>query len=93
MIYHVLFLSRNCNNLGVIKDKRVNRYCKDFGAALRKIRETKGWTLEETEDHGFHDWKYLQYVESGRNVTLATLLKLSDLYKVEPWELLKGVKK
>jgi transcriptional regulator with XRE-family HTH domain len=74
-------------------DKENQRYYKELGAFLRKLREKKGWSLEHTEEKGFHDWKYLQRIESGRNITLATLIKLGELYGMEPWELLKGIKK
>lgn len=75
------------------RNREISRYLKDFGAALRRLREKRGWSLEAAEENGFHDWKYLQRIESGRNITLATLTKLADLYDLEPWELLKFVKK
>jgi transcriptional regulator with XRE-family HTH domain len=75
----------------VALDKKNQQYFKQLGAALRRLRTEKGWSLYEAEENGFHDWKYLQKVESGRNITIATLLKLADLYGKKPWEILKEV--
>lgn len=60
-----------------------------LGALFRELRLRKGWTLEETEDHGWHDWKYLQKIESGRNITMSTFLNLCELYGMRPEKLLK----
>jgi len=56
------------------------KFLKDLGHRLRKIREEKGWTLEETEEHGFTSWRHLQRIESGKNVNLVTIYRLSKLY-------------
>jgi len=50
---------------------------------LKSLRKAKGWTLEECEQHGWHDWKYLQKIENGQNITLLTFFKLCELYGVD----------
>ena len=61
-----------------------------FGARLRKIRESKGWTLEYTEERGWEHWQYLQQIETGKkDVGLITLKKLSHLYHVPISDLFK----
>lgn len=70
---------RNLHNLKMSGEKQ---RLKELGALFRDLRLTRGWTLEETEDHGWHDWKYLQKIEGGRNITVLTLFKLCDLYGV-----------
>ncbi len=62
-----------------------------LGALFRELRLRKGWTLEETEEHGWHDWKYLQKIESGRNITMSTFFKICELYGVRPEKLLKSL--
>lgn len=53
---------------------------KKVGARLREIRLEKGWTLEETEEHGWPNWRHLQKIETGnKNITVITLRKLADL--------------
>lgn len=59
---------------------------------FREIRQKKGWTLEDTEDHGWHDWKYLQKIESGQNITILTFFKLCDLYGIKSEILIKFLK-
>ena len=56
-------------------------YLKRVGLRLRELRENKGWTLEETEEHGWVSWRHLQRIESGKNVTLLSLRKIALLYK------------
>jgi len=65
------------------------RNAQRMGRLLRKLRQKKGWTLEETEDHGWHDWKYLQKIETGQNITVATLFKLFEIYGVRSERLIK----
>jgi len=74
-----------------VDEKTINNKLKSVGGRLRKIRMDKGWTLEETEDHGWHDWKYLQKIESGRNTTISTLIKLADLYSIKLFDLFKNL--
>lgn len=51
---------------------------KKMGTLFRGLRLRKGWTLEETEEHGWNDWKYLQKIESGRNITMSTFFKFAS---------------
>lgn len=63
-----------------------------LGSLFRELRLKKGWTLEETEDHGWPDWKYLQKIESGQNITVLTLFKLCKLYGINAEKFLKDLK-
>lgn len=70
--------------------------CWDFivalGQKLRMIREKKKWTLEECEGRGYPSWRHLRDIEAGKkNLSITTLLRLSNLYQVKPTELLKGL--
>jgi transcriptional regulator with XRE-family HTH domain len=63
---------------------------KKFGLLLRQLRDKKGWTLEDAEEHGFSSWRYLQRLEAGKhNVSLLTIIEVARLYKRHPSELLK----
>lgn len=64
-------------------DAKDIKLLKKLGAKLRKIRLAKGWTLEEAEEHGWPNWRHLQKIETGKNLTVVTLKKLSDLYKIK----------
>jgi transcriptional regulator with XRE-family HTH domain len=72
-------------------DKVTEKQLKAIGLKLRAIRLKRGWTLEETEEHGWPSWRHLQKIEAGKNITVKTLLLLSRLYKVHPSELLKDL--
>lgn len=58
-------------------------FLKKFGLKIRQLRESKGWTLEETEEHGWPSWRHLQRIESGnKNITILTLIRLQKLFKI-----------
>ena len=64
------------------KDIGSEKFLKKLGLCLRAIRVKKGWTLEQTEEHGWSSWRHLQKIESGKNITVQTLWKLSSVYKI-----------
>ena len=70
------------------QDIKNKQKLKAFGLRVREIRERKGWTLEETEAHGWTNWQHLQKIESGKNITLATLFRICDVFNVKVSELL-----
>lgn len=59
------------------------KFLKTLGLKLREIRLKKGWTLEETEEHGWPSWRHLQKIESGKNITVLTLKKIASVYKID----------
>ncbi len=65
------------------QDVKYKKKLKAFGLKVREIRELKGWTLENTEDHGWSNWQHLQKIESGKNVTLATVFKVCEVFNVK----------
>ncbi len=69
--------------------KNDEKYLKALGLKLRKVRESKGWTLEFTEEAGWPSWRHLQRIESGKNVTILTLKKISELYEIPLSEILE----
>lgn len=69
-------------------DPKCKRFIKDVGLRARALRLEKGWTLEETEEYGWDSWRQLQKIESGRNITLATLWRVARFYGVTPAQIL-----
>lgn len=68
------------------------KFLKKLGQRLREIRQDKGWTLEETEEHGWPSWRHLQKIESGKNITVATLWKLARVYNISLSEVFNQIK-
>lgn len=64
-------------------DSKDIKLLKKLGARLRDIRLAKGWTLEDAEEHGWPNWRHLQKIETGKNLTVVTLCKIADLYKIK----------
>lgn len=59
-----------------------------FGARIKSLRETKGWTQEYLAGKMDISPNYLSSIERGKeNPTLDMLMKFSDALKVEMWEL------
>jgi hypothetical protein len=67
------------------------RVSKAIGLKARQLREEHGWTLEKCEELGWPDWTHLQKVESGKNMTVHTLVKLANLLRVHPAVLLEDI--
>ena len=76
----------------MVKLSPEEKFLKAVGTKLRAIRLEKGWTLEEAEEHGWPNWRHLQKIESGKNFTIITLKKLSQLYKTPIAEILEKSK-
>lgn len=68
-----------------------NKAYKSIGLKVRSLREAKGWTLEDTEERGGLSWQQLQKIESGRNITVRTVINLANLFGVHPTVLLEDV--
>jgi hypothetical protein len=66
------------------------RVYKQIGLNVRALRDARGWTLEETEEHGWHNWTHLQKIESGKNITVQTIVNLANLFGVSPSVLFEG---
>jgi transcriptional regulator with XRE-family HTH domain len=73
------------------QDFKDKKKLKAFGLKIREIRESKGWTLENTEDHGWSNWQHLQKIESGKNVTLATVFKVCEVFNIKLTDLFKDL--
>lgn len=79
--------------MGALAPTRAQKtYFKKLGLRLRELRNKRGLTLEDTEEHGVKSWKHLQRIEAGEaNITMATLLQLAKIYRVDPSDVLKGL--
>lgn len=69
-------------------DKASEKFLKRLGLRLREIRQEKGWTLEQVEEKGWPNWRHLQKIEAGKNVTIASLIRLAKVYGVSVKELI-----
>lgn len=64
---------------------------KRLGLKIRELRNGKGWTLEECEEHGWPSWKHLQTIEAGKNITIHTLVNIANLFGVSPKDLFEDL--
>ena len=61
-------------------------FCLALGKRVRELRLERRLTQEDMSDHGFVVRHY-QRIEAGRSVTLRTIWKLAQAFKVAPREL------
>ncbi|HEV2618647.1 MAG TPA: helix-turn-helix transcriptional regulator [Acidobacteriaceae bacterium] len=63
-----------------------------LGARLKQLRKDRGLSQEDMLSFGFST-RHWQQIESGRPVTLTTILRACDVFSVAPEVLLKGIYK
>jgi hypothetical protein len=88
MAYTFSSLSPNHRKMRRQRHLHAEKVYRAIGLKVRALREQRGWTLEETEEHGWPSWQQLQKIEAGRNITIRTLVNLSNLFGVHPSVLL-----
>lgn len=72
------------------RSPEVNKFIKEFGFHLRKLRNDKGWTLEDVEEYGYPSWRHWQQVELGnRAIEISTVYNLASALNIPPWKLFK----
>jgi transcriptional regulator with XRE-family HTH domain len=62
-----------------------------LGLRIRELRNERGWTLEECEERGYKNWRHLQAVESGQNITFHTLLNIANMFGISLGQLVDGL--
>ncbi len=75
----------------MLKKDKNQKFLLKLGQELRKIRQERNWSLEETENQGWSSWRHLQKIEKGGNFTVSTLLKLSKLYNIPISDIFKDL--
>jgi hypothetical protein len=68
-------------------EPRFQRFCDSVGARVRALRLKCHLTQEDMMDYGF-DIRHYQRIEAGRSVTLWTVWKLAQAFKVSPRRIL-----
>jgi transcriptional regulator with XRE-family HTH domain len=61
-----------------------------LGIRLKALRQKAGYSQEDMLTFGFST-RHWQQVESGRPVTLTTVLRACDVFRIQPDELMKGL--
>jgi transcriptional regulator with XRE-family HTH domain len=61
-----------------------------LGGRIKALREKRGYTQEDMISFGFSA-RHWQQIEAGRPITMTTLLRICDTFKVTPEHLLRGL--
>jgi len=66
------------------------KFFKELGRRVRELREKAGYTQANMESFGF-SVRHWQQVESGRPVTMTTLLRVCQVFKIKLDDLVQGL--
>lgn len=63
-----------------------------LGARIKQLRKERGWTLRDmVVQHGFHLSHWQAFEKGNRGMSLPSLLRIADVYKIPVSELLSGL--
>jgi transcriptional regulator with XRE-family HTH domain len=68
------------------------KFFRALGRRVKKLREAHGYTQEDMIALGFSA-RHWQQVEAGRPITMTTLLRICDVFKVRADRLVRGLDK
>lgn len=68
------------------------KFFRAFGQRAKKLREAAGRTQEDMISLGFSA-RHWQQIEAGRPITVTTLLRICDVFKVPADRLIRGLDK
>jgi transcriptional regulator with XRE-family HTH domain len=69
---------------------KYENFFRALGLRLKALRRKSGYSQEDMLTFGFST-RHWQQVESGRPVTLTTVLRACDVFQIQPDELLKDL--
>lgn len=66
------------------------KFFKALGQRIRKARKKKGYSQEDMISFGFSALHW-QQIEAGRPITVRTLLRICDVYRIPVDRLVRGL--
>ena len=66
------------------------KFFQRLGERIKALRLKTGYTQEDMISFGFSA-RHWQQIEAGRPITLTTLLRISESFKIAPESLIKGL--
>lgn len=71
-------------------DKEKQKFFNEFGQMIRKIRQKKGWTLEDMVDHGFSAQHYQKIEKGKKEIGLYTCVRIAKAFNINLSKLFKA---
>ncbi len=68
------------------------RFFKAFGQRVKELRKKRGYSQEDMIAFGFSA-RHWQQIETGRPITMTTLLRICDAFKVRIAAIVRGTDK
>lgn len=66
------------------------RFFSLLGRRVRALRLECGMTQEDMIEHGF-SLRHFQQIEAGSSINVTTLLRLAEVFRLDPSDLLAGL--
>ena len=66
------------------------KFFRALGQGIRQLRKSKGYSQEDMIGFGFSA-RHWQQIEAGRPITVRTLLRICDVFKVPIDRLVRGL--
>ena len=66
------------------------KFFRALGGRVKEIRKKQGYSQEDMISFGFSA-RHWQQIEAGRPITLTTLLRICDVFRVRPEHILRGL--
>ena len=80
-------------NSGIIRTAQDKQYLRQLGDKIRAIRQKRGYSQEEFADIAGFSRSYYTEIETGkRNISILNLIKIIEVLKVDPNELIGFLK-
>jgi DNA-binding NarL/FixJ family response regulator len=66
------------------------KFFKELGRRIRELRQKAGYTQGQMASFGFYV-RHWQQIEAGRPTSLTTILRICEVFKIKPEDLLRGL--
>jgi transcriptional regulator with XRE-family HTH domain len=66
------------------------QFFRALGIRIKKLRKTHGYTQEDMIGYGFSA-RHWQQIEAGRPITIKTLLRICERFRVKAADLIDGL--
>jgi DNA-binding Xre family transcriptional regulator len=86
--FHTIVLTRGKEGPAIVADQQ--KFFLAFGKRVRELRRKHGHSQEDMNSFGFSA-RHWQQIEAGRPITVSTLLRICEAFKISAERLVRGL--
>ena len=72
--------------------EKQEQFFRTLGRRIRDLRKKHGYSQEDMISFGFSA-RHWQQIETGRPITMTTLLRICTVFKTPMWRIVRGIDK